>query len=95
MNRINVMLAGSLALVLGACSVKKYSDNETSPATADPWLRSQSVSDCPQAACLFALVVDANNQPIDNAEVEVEGTAVRVVSDPRGRVVAEGAGVTG
>ena len=87
--------AGSVLMclaVLGACSITRRSD-ETSPATAataDPWLRSQAASDCPQAACLFALVVDGNNTPIGNAEVDIDGTGIRVTSDGRGRIVASG-----
>lgn len=78
-------------LLLAACSVKKYADEEgPAPATADPWLRSLAASDCPQAACLFALVVDGNNQPISGAEVSIEGTGVNIASDSRGRIIAEG-----
>lgn len=88
-------LAGSVLClaVLGACSITKRSSDEASPATAataDPWLRSQAASDCPQAACLFALVVDGNNTPIGNAEIDIDGTGIRVTSDSRGRVVASG-----
>ena len=84
------MKGASVAMLLGLTVWACSNNPPPAPVTADPWLRSQTQSDCPRSACLFAVVVDSASQPINGAEIEVEGTSVRAASDAQGRVVATG-----
>ena len=59
-------------------------------ANTDSWLRGRSANDCPQPACLFAVLVDTGGNPVVNANVELTGSPIQVTSSGQGRVFARG-----
>ncbi len=87
----NFLATLALGVLVAGCA--HHSQQTVRPdehvANTDSWLRGRSDADCPQAACLFAVLVDTAGNPVPNADVELSSSTVHVTSNGQGRIVAQ------
>lgn len=88
----NFFAALALGALAAGCARASHQESvrpDERVASTDSWLRGRSADDCPQSACLFAVLVDSAGAPIPNADVELTSSTVHVTSNGQGRVVAQ------